>query len=69
MIQSISNAYTNLAHAQVQQEVQTAVLAQSIDEVERRGASLVDLINVSGMARQQQPVLDPMLGRNVNTFA
>ena len=69
MIESISATFTNLAQAQVQQEVQTAVLAQSINEVERQGASLVNLINVSGMTGQQQSAVDPMLGRNVDTYA
>ena len=68
MIESIATTFTNLAQAQVQQEVQTAVLAQSLDEVQRQGASLVNLINASGMAGGRQ-FADPLLGSIVDTFA
>ena len=55
-----------MTQARLQQEVQTSVLARTIDTVEQQAAAVTDLLDVSGVSGQGQVYTDPMLGQNID---
>ncbi|TVR05806.1 MAG: putative motility protein [Spirochaetaceae bacterium] len=69
MIDSITSMHTTMQQAQLMQQVQTSVLARTIETAEVQGEAMVDLIAASNLAGQSQVLTDPMLGQNVDTFA